>query len=110
MKFCEECNNLLTYKNEGTKLYLICQTCNKKYESNDYIIYHKNNNRKKNIRINTNFIYDPRLPRTNKIKCLNSNCESHKFKENENEIVIYNNSNNMISSYICSTCKHIWSN
>src|SRR5690606_10434503 len=109
MKYCKECNNILTYKNEGTELFLLCQTCNKQYKSNDYLIYHRRFNKINMNVINQNIVYDCRLPRTNKIKCLNKDCETNK-KSKETEIIIYNNPVNMVSSYICSNCKYIWSN
>ena len=52
---------------------------------------------------------DPTLPRTNTIKCPNSNCDTNKSENVEREILyIRYDDINMKYVYMCSTCDTMW--
>ena len=52
---------------------------------------------------------DPTLPRTNTIRCPNSNCETNKTENAEREIIyIRYDDTNMKYVYMCSTCDSMW--
>jgi len=52
---------------------------------------------------------DPTLPRINKIKCPNGDCETNKSEGAEREIIyIRYDDVNMNYVYLCSTCDTVW--
>ena len=129
MKFCENCDNMLTLKINDTvqnsdgdgeenvstsaasntksscKLMYICRRCNEEYESekSDSCVFNINfnlDNIKKNSFINP-FIYDDITnPRAEGIKCPNANCP-----EAKPEIVyIQYDKENIKYIYVCLSC------
>ena len=67
------------------------------YKTSDY----KQTSKNRHIR------YDTTLPRTNKIKCVNNECISHK-ETDKNEIVLYTIKYNQELKFICINCNSEW--
>ena len=106
--FCPKCNNLFYFNEENNDLYKSCMKCGFKKISNDTVI--DSTEYKKNAVTNTynsNSIYDVRLARTMKIKCINNNCSGSTEKKNS-EVVLIKNKGDLRSKYMCSVCKTEW--
>ena len=125
MNFCSGCNNMYYLKiqtkenssdNEpGDKLINYCRNCgNEETNSSEENICVSSLNLKQNKQQFESFIneytkLDPTLPRTNTIRCPNSNCDTNKL-DNVNREIIYirYDDTNMKYVYMCSTCDSIW--
>jgi DNA-directed RNA polymerase subunit M/transcription elongation factor TFIIS len=109
--FCPECNNLLYFKEEDNELLKYCKRCGFKIISNETIIDttdYNNSDTSSSKTYNPFAIYDSRLGRTTKIKCINNMCLSIKNSDKQ-EIVLIKNRGNLRSKYMCVLCKTEWS-
>ena len=113
LRFCKQCNNLMTPQEAKDKMQLIfkCKSCNSEEESrstqgNQDVIYR--NNLKASVEtkletINPDVIHDPTLPRTTKIQCPRCQASEAVFfqadsgKDNKIKLVL-----------VCTTCKNKW--
>ena len=120
MNFCNGCQNMYYLKidsNETSidKLIYYCRNCgNEETNSSEENICVSSLNLKQNKQQFDSFIneytkLDPTLPRTNTIRCPNSNCDTNK-KDNVNREILYirYDDTNMKYVYMCSTCDTIW--
>lgn len=97
--FCPKCENLFEYKEDFEKkeLYHYCDSCDIKHPIEDFCIYTKTYNFKKED--NTNYVLlsnDKTLPKQKSVVCP---------KCNKNNIS-YTNKDNIV--YICCDCKFYW--
>lgn len=115
MEFCENCENMLYFKVEGSDMLTkYCKNCNysvsKSYEDDAVVIIENDFRDEKVIYSqykNKNIIYDPTLPRVKNIVCTNQNCSKHKDQEN-NVIYIKYDNKNMKYLYFCNYCEEFW--
>ena len=109
IEFCPECNTCLHLSEIDGELKNICKQCGNTNENTDdilYTVYYKTKEKQSNH--NKKYImYDSTQPRTNKIKCINDECSSHK-KPETNEIVVHTLEHNQELKYICVNCKTEW--
>ena len=97
----------------NSKINFICKNCNYTQELNETIrLYQSDLNLKNKAKDNTpeiNSLYldDPTLPRTNNCICKNINCPS--LNDNKNHVVFYRNFDSTIT-YVCNTCRYSWIN
>ena len=120
MNFCSGCNNMYYLKietNDGSsdKLIHYCRNCgNEDDNTTGENICVLSSNLKENSQQFDSFIneytkLDPTLPRTNTIKCPNSNCDTNKSEDVKREIIyIRYDDINMKYVYMCSTCDTMW--
>jgi DNA-directed RNA polymerase subunit M/transcription elongation factor TFIIS len=120
MNFCNGCSNMYYLKIESNgesadKLIYYCRNCgNEDVNSTSENICVSTTNLKQNKQQFDSFIneytkLDPTLPRTNTIRCPNSNCETNKTDNAEREIIyIRYDDTNMKYVYMCSTCDTMW--
>ena len=109
--FCQECNNLLYFKEEDNELLKYCKRCGFKKISNETIIdttEYNNSDASSSKTYNPNAIYDTRLGRTTQIQCINNMCSSIKNGDTQ-EVVLIKNSGDLRSKYMCVQCKTEWS-
>ena len=117
LRFCKNCNNLMSPRESKAKrqLIFVCKSCGSEEDSrstkgNQNVIYR--NNLKASVvtkleSVDPAVIFDPTLPRTNKIKCL---------KCGESEAVFFQADSGKESSmnlvFVCTNlnCKHKWVN
>jgi len=97
------------------KLIHYCRNCgNEEANTTGENICVSSTNLKENTQQFDSFIneytkLDPTLPRTNTIKCPNSNCDTNKSDDVEREIIyIRYDDINMKYVYMCSTCDSMW--
>ena len=120
MNFCNGCNNMYYLKIESNgesadNLIYYCRNCgNEDVNQTGENICVSSTNLKENNQQFDSFIneytkLDPTLPRTNTIRCPNSNCETNKTDNAEREIIyIRYDDTNMKYVYMCSTCDTMW--
>tara|TARA_B100001027_G_C16185433_1_gene293495 strand:- start:259 stop:633 length:375 start_codon:yes stop_codon:yes gene_type:complete len=115
MEFCDNCDNMLYIKivpksddETKTNLTYYCRNCSKEFDNNikkDKCIYavdFNKDNVMKNISFNKYTKYDPTLPRTNGLRCINADCPAGA----EPEIIYINyDSKNMKYTYMCLDCE-----
>ena len=99
-----------------SNIIFICKNCDYTEKIRQtFRLYQSDNNLKNKIKdntpeINSFYLEDPTLPRSNNYVCKNIDCISLKEKEKEkNHIVFYRNPDNSITS-VCSSCKFSWVN
>jgi len=117
MHFCENCNNMyylkLKNKNENILIYY-CRQCGNEKDMDDtnISVLKTNINNVKDTFINVineYTKYDPTLPRTNNIKCPNSECSSNNDLNIKNNIIyIRYDDINIKYIYLCSICDTNW--
>ena len=122
MNFCSGCNNMYYLKinsggdNKSDKLIFYCRNCGNEETNltadNICVSSFENNDNTDNhdTYINEYTKLDPTLPRTNNIKCPNSNCESNDTNDKSQREIIYVRYNDIDMKYVymCSTCNTIW--
>ena len=120
MNFCNGCNNMYYLKIESNgesadNLIYYCRNCGNEdvNQTRENICVSstnlKENNQQFDSFINEYTKLDPTLPRTNTIRCPNSNCETNKTDNAEREIIyIRYDDTNMKYVYMCSTCDTMW--
>ena len=122
MNFCNGCNNMYYLKintgedNTADKLIFYCRNCGNEETNlsaeNICVSSFENvdNNDNYNTYINEYTKLDPTLPRTNNIKCPNSNCGTNSTTDPTKREIIYvrYNDNEMKYVYMCSACNTIW--
>ena len=120
MNFCNGCSNMYYLKIESNSesadtLIYYCRNCgNEDVNPTSENICVSATNLKQNKQQFDSFIneytkLDPTLPRTNTIRCPNSNCETNKTDNAEREIIyIRYDDTNMKYVYMCSTCDTMW--
>jgi len=120
MNFCNGCSNMYYLKIESNgesadKLIYYCRNCgNEDVNTTGENICVSSTNLKQNNQQFDSFIneytkLDPTLPRTNTIRCPNSNCETNKSDKVDREIIyIRYDDTNMKYVYMCSTCDSMW--
>lgn len=122
MHFCIKCDNMYYIRisaEDDNKLIYYCRNCGHEDNilTNQYICVSstqlKRTEQKYSHIINKYTKLDPTLPRTNTIKCPNSDCDSNKdshsevYKQNEVIYIRYDDIN-MKYIYICVNCDTIW--
>ena len=121
MCFCEKCENMFYVHIDESKSGLIthfCRNCGNTSDnvlSNTNTVYEydvdKNSSFKLANSINQYTKYDPTLPRTNNIKCVNNECPSVINSDIANEIVyIKYDEKNIKFIYLCCHCDKSWYN
>jgi len=117
MHFCTECSNMyyIRIDSENTnKLIYYCRHCGN--EDPNLTVDNvsvsktqiKRSEQKFSNIINQYTKLDPTLPRVNRIKCPNIDCDTNK-KDSEREIIyIRYDDINMKYIYLCSTCDTVW--
>ena len=114
---CNQCHNLMKIQLvvDTKKLILDCPSCNfKKDWNSDTCIYKTSVNIDVSQILNTNpnLTKDNTLPKiinNPNIKCINTDCESHKLKKSEIKFIKYNH-DDMKYMYICNFCGQSWKN
>jgi len=100
--------------NDSNKLIYYCRNCGNEDTSiiNNNITISKTNLNKNEDKyshiINEYTKLDPTLPRINKIKCPNNDCETNKSNAEREIIYIRYDDINMKYIYLCSTCDYVW--
>ena len=118
MHFCSSCQNMYYIRIDGenpNKLVYYCRNCghedttlNVDNVSISKVQLSKGEQKFAHI-INKYTKLDPTLPRINKIKCPNPQCESNGSDHVEREIIyIRYDDVNMKYVYLCSTCDTVW--
>ena len=90
MKFCEKCQNMLTY---------LCSKCGNKEKSDSFIVSESSKNITNEFKHNPLRKYDVALPRS-MMKCVE--CDTIK------EVVITKNRGNLKNIYQCIDCNNMW--
>jgi len=118
MHFCTECQNMYYIRIDSetsNKLIYYCRHCGNENTdlSMESVTVSKTqlvrNEQKYNNITNKYTKLDPTLPRINNIKCPNVDCDTHKPKGPEPEIIyIRYDDVNMKYIYLCSTCDLAW--
>ena len=117
MHFCNNCENMYYIRidsNDTNKLIYYCRNCGNEdtlLTNNNFIISKSklNNNEEEYSHIINEYTkLDPTLPRINKIKCPNSECETNKSNTEREIIYIRYDDINMKYIYLCSTCDCVW--
>ncbi len=118
MNFCSECDNMYYIRisdNNENNLTYYCRHCGHEDTniSQENICVSKmqlkRGQQKIDNVINKYTKLDPTLPRTNTIKCPNSECISNTNK-NENQEIVYIRYDdiNMLYIYLCAKCDTTW--
>ena len=109
INFCEDCETLLNLTEIDEELKNICKQCGNITDNNADILYTQTYKLESNKITNKNrhLKFDITLPRTKNIKCINSDCISHK-DSNKNEIAMYTIKENQQLKYICINCNSEW--
>lgn len=115
MKFCKVCQNMYYYglnPNDPNKLLLYCRHCGDQMEDPSICVSTTQlNNDKKYLNIINQFTkLDPTLPRTDKIDCPNTSCETHKTDFKGKKEIIYERYDdiNIKYIYLCAICDTTW--
>jgi DNA-directed RNA polymerase subunit M/transcription elongation factor TFIIS len=118
MHFCTECQNMYYIRidaENSNKLVYYCRNCGNEDSTLtvDNISVSKTqltrSEQKFSHIINKYTKLDPTLPRINKIKCPNAECDTNKSESVEREIIyIRYDDVNMKYVYLCSTCDTVW--
>ena len=122
MHFCTECQNMYYIRidaDNSNKLVYYCRNCGN--EDSSLTVENVSVSKTQLTRSEQKFSHiinkytklDPTLPRINKIKCPNSDCECETNKSEagaaEREIIyIRYDDVNMKYVYLCSTCDTVW--
>lgn len=118
MNFCTKCDNMyyirISSTNENDLTYY-CRNCGNEDTNIDQEnicvskMQLKREQQKIDNVINKYTKLDPTLPRTNTIKCPNSECISNKNKNEKQEVVyIRYDDINMLYIYLCAKCDTTW--
>lgn len=118
MNFCSQCDNMYYIRissNDNNTLVNYCRHCGHEDETMEQEnicvskTQIKRGKQKIDNVINKYTKLDPTLPRTNTIKCPNSDCISNKNK-NENQEIVYVRYDdvNMLYIYLCAKCDTTW--
>jgi len=118
MHFCSECQNMYYIRIDAenpNKLVYYCRNCGNEDSllTVDNVSVSKTQltrgEQKFSHIINKYTKLDPTLPRINKIKCVNPDCDTNKSEGVEREIIyIRYDDVNMKYVYLCSTCDTVW--
>jgi len=118
MHFCSECQNMYYIRidaDNSNKLVYYCRNCGN--EDSTLTVDNISVSKTQLTRSEQNFSniinkytkLDPTLPRINKIKCPNPECETNKKDAEDREIIyIRYDDVNMKYIYLCSTCDFVW--
>lgn len=109
MKFCPECDRMLFFQEQESKLYEECHHCNYRQESTETVISRT---------VHREDAYDDpstrqymrfckAVPRTTHRKCPNKECPSREDKSIQ-EAVLVRKENTMQQLYICVVCNTEW--
>ena len=115
MHFCKFCNNMYYIRIDGensNKLVYYCRNCGDEDEMIDSISISKTH-LKQNEQNYSNIInqftkLDPTLPRINKVKCPNPQCNTNTLNEEREIIYIRYDDIYMKYVYLCYTCDTVW--
>jgi DNA-directed RNA polymerase subunit M/transcription elongation factor TFIIS len=127
MKFCERCNNMLYLRVAQDVLRYYCKSCEQVPAENasssggdNPIILHEEQEGLEGICVHNKqtddlhtpykskyIAYDPTLPRTHDIHCVNPSCQRPSDKLSEVIYVLYD-SDNMKYIYYCCHCGTFW--
>lgn len=122
MHFCIKCDNMYYIRistDDDNKLIYYCRNCGHEDEiiTKEYICVSstqlKRTEQKYTHIVNKYTKLDPTLPRTNSIRCPNTECASNKRDDDEdykkNEIIYMRYDDiNMKFIYICANCDTMW--
>jgi DNA-directed RNA polymerase subunit M/transcription elongation factor TFIIS len=118
MHFCSVCQNMYYIRidaEDPNKLVYYCRHCGN--EDAELTVDNISVSKTQLSRSESNFSYiinkftklDPTLPRINKIKCPNPDCETNVSEAKDREIIyIRYDDMNMKYVYLCSTCDFVW--
>jgi DNA-directed RNA polymerase subunit M/transcription elongation factor TFIIS len=118
MHFCTECQNMYYIRidaENSNKLVYYCRNCGN--EDSTLTVDNVSVSKTQLTRSEQKFSHiinkytklDPTLPRINKIKCPNAECDTNKSESVEREIIyIRYDDVNMKYVYLCSTCDTVW--
>lgn len=111
MKFCDYCDNMLYPKVDDDTFKNYCKNCNTTFEREDKCVFKQNYDKKSfssHSFINKYISIDPRNPRSNKIPCINEDCDTN-TKGTEKEVIYMKyESDEMKFAYCCAVCKTTW--
>ena len=108
MKFCKECETMLSVKNINKEMYYYCTQCGTNEKSTDTLVYSQdydtllkyvNSNQLKNIR------HDYTLSRTLKYTCPNPVCNEN---NEQKESVYWRDQNDLSMILVCTNCATLW--
>lgn len=117
MHFCSLCDNMYYIRldaDDPNKLVYYCRNCG---NENDQLITDnicvskielKKGAKKFDRIINKYTKYDPTLPRTDTILCINSNCPTNTQNKNREIIYLRYDADNMKYVYLCPECDFVW--
>lgn len=111
MLFCPNCEFKIYPIEEEDKLYNQCLNCGYKDEFKSTIINKKiYKGKSAQMTVNEFCRHDVSLPRTDKKKCENSQCESHKKegKDGNTTAVFIMDPTSLKLTYICTECGTNW--
>jgi DNA-directed RNA polymerase subunit M/transcription elongation factor TFIIS len=118
MHFCSKCDNMYYIRidsEDSNKLVYYCRNCGN--EDDTLTVENVSVSKVQLTRSEQKFSHiinkytklDPTLPRINKIKCPNPECETNTSESAEREIIyIRYDDVNMKYVYLCSTCETVW--
>lgn len=109
---CPNCNFILQPGVKSGNLVMTCRNCNYHAKGKDPLVYTKNYKlsiTESESVTNPWLIYDVTLARTNKKKCKNPACDSHK-DTSLREAVIFNkpSEKSLINYFRCVLCSYEW--
>ncbi len=109
MKFCKECENMLSPVEEDNKLWNKCQDCGFRDENHDSVIDQKDYKMKQTVVADNNkyIVNDNALARTTLKPCPNKACISHD-KPNLQEAVFIQDKQTVKLTFICVHCNTEW--
>jgi len=115
MEFCKKCDNMYYMKkNEDRNLIYYCKNCNyedtKMIETKNMKIFeYSKEDRTGSVNINEYTKCDPTLPHVKTIKCPNSDCNSNKKEDVEQDVIyIRVDDKQMKYIYLCYHCDSSW--
>lgn len=110
MEFCPECQSGLFPTEKENTLYLVCRTCEYSIINKDIIIKKKiyKTNNVQDYGSNKYLRYDVTYPRTQKVKCPNTECISNTDATIASDAIYFNDSKNLKVIYICTICNTEW--
>ena len=108
MHFCKVCGFMYRTQEIDGKLKFVCDNCGNEEDNNEYIIESMKVLDSSLDNINTDIVYDPTFSRTNKKKCPNKECPTHKSTAVHSEAIIMRDKDLKII-YICVHCKTLFS-
>lgn len=111
MKFCSDCETMLSIKSVDSEMFYYCPQCGTVEKSNNNVVYTQNyDNLIKYTNSNQlkDLMYDYTLSRTTKYVCPHPDCTTNLNNSESREAVFWRDQNDLSMTLVCTRCATLW--